>query len=994
MVVTTGASGMSRLLGLRPGEGRTVRLAVGAAFFASAGLMIGQSGIEALFFSRYGVDKLPVMYLLLGGTMFVASIGVVALLGTLGRARASLLIPLAIAVVALAGRIGLAGDAPGIYPSLWLLQGAAYFLIGLAVWGLAGIVTDTRQAKRFFPLIGGGGVLGQVIGGLLTRPLAAAIGADNLILVWVGTLVPVLVFGRGLIAIGGEGATDRPGHGRDASAMEQLREGFRYVRRSELMGWLAVGAVLFSVLFFSLYLPFSRAATSRYDSPDELAGFFGVFFGLSTGLAFLMSLFVSNRLLARFGVPTVMLVLPVLYVVAFGVLAIQATFAALLVFRFAQVAWMQGGAVSAWEAVVNTVPPDRRDQTRAFLYGGPTQAGTILAGVIALVGERALSTTVLYGVGFACAVLATVAMVGVRRAYPRELVKALREGRPNVFGSVLDRADPFGLARGDSSAVGVAISASTDPDPGIRRLSVHILGELDAPGARRALMDALHDDDADVRSTAIGSLPTDPSVMPDLVERLADVDPGVRLAALGAIGSLGTGTGTVREIRPLLRDSDPFVRARAAGLLLAMGADSEAERTLVELAHADDADVRAATYRSVREVETASAFDLTRSGLEDRTPVARAEAARALVTIDRARALDPLVEALADDSPVVRQAVAEGLGAIGASAVDPVVRSLDSPERRDGSLAALERLPLAGRGDVIRRFAARAVGSALESHRLGIGMEPDGDERLQLLKDSLIARADREAVLGLRAAALLGNNGAMSVALESLSVTDPAQRANALEVIESVGTRDIVRPLVSMWEAAASRGSDPDWVERLSTDPDEWIRACADLLADPKEDGSMTQTLDTLPLMQRVLFLRKVALFAELPPPDLKPIAVVAEEHAFSDGETIAEQGDPGDAMHIIVSGEVSIVVVSEGQERTIAVRSSGDVIGEMAVITSRPRMAGLVATGPVRVLSIGRPQLESILRERPETSLGVIRVLCQRLAEPMDARPQGSSRA
>jgi CRP/FNR family transcriptional regulator, cyclic AMP receptor protein len=156
----------------------------------------------------------------------------------------------------------------------------------------------------------------------------------------------------------------------------------------------------------------------------------------------------------------------------------------------------------------------------------------------------------------------------------------------------------------------------------------------------------------------------------------------------------------------------------------------------------------------------------------------------------------------------------------------------------------------------------------------------------------------------------------------------------------------------------------------------------------------MTQTLDTLPLMQRVLFLRKVALFAELPPPDLKPIAVVAEEHAFSDGETIAEQGDPGDAMHIIVSGEVSIVVVSEGQERTIAVRSSGDVIGEMAVITSRPRMAGLVATGPVRVLSIGRPQLESILRERPETSLGVIRVLCQRLAEPMDARPQGSSRA
>jgi CRP-like cAMP-binding protein len=54
-----------------------------------------------------------------------------------------------------------------------------------------------------------------------------------------------------------------------------------------------------------------------------------------------------------------------------------------------------------------------------------------------------------------------------------------------------------------------------------------------------------------------------------------------------------------------------------------------------------------------------------------------------------------------------------------------------------------------------------------------------------------------------------------------------------------------------------------------------------------------------------------------------------------------------------------------------------------MAVITSQPRMAGLVARGDVRVLSIARPQFESILRERPETALGVIRVLCQRLAEP-----------
>ena len=149
----------------------------------------------------------------------------------------------------------------------------------------------------------------------------------------------------------------------------------------------------------------------------------------------------------------------------------------------------------------------------------------------------------------------------------------------------------------------------------------------------------------------------------------------------------------------------------------------------------------------------------------------------------------------------------------------------------------------------------------------------------------------------------------------------------------------------------------------------------------------MTRTLTTLSPMERVLFLRKVPLFGELPPADLQPIAGIAEERAFAEGDTIAEQGEPGDAMHIIVSGEVSVIAHHgsgrPGDEHVVAVRSAGDVVGEIAVITNEPRMAGLVARGDVRVLSIARPQFESILRERPETALGVIRVLCQRLAEP-----------
>ena len=114
---------LARLLGLRPGEGRPVGLAVAVSFFASAGLMIGQSGIEALFFARYGVSKLPVMYLVLGGTMFALTFAFGALLGRLGRGPACLLVPIVLAGAAAAGRIALAADIAWITQALWLLQG-------------------------------------------------------------------------------------------------------------------------------------------------------------------------------------------------------------------------------------------------------------------------------------------------------------------------------------------------------------------------------------------------------------------------------------------------------------------------------------------------------------------------------------------------------------------------------------------------------------------------------------------------------------------------------------------------------------------------------------------------------------------------------------------------------------------------------------------------------------------------------------------------------
>ena len=967
---------MERVLGLRPDERRIVGLAAAAAAAASAGLTLAASSIDALLFARGGVDDLPVLYLLLGATMFIATLGVSAVLGRLGRGRTFLVIPASIALIAGAARMALAAEAEWIYPALWLLRGASEFLLGLAVWGLAGLVTDTRQAKRFFPLIGGAAVLGQVVGGLATKPLAGWLGTDNLILVWLATLGVVVVLGRRLVAkAGGDLPPPRRRTSLIAEMKTDVREGFRYAVRSPLLRWMSVGSVLFSLLFFSLYLPFSRAVAERYPQPEDLAGFLGLFFALSTAVTLLLSLLVMNRLLSKLGVPTVMMVLPVLYLLAFGVLTVASTFAILLAFRFAQVVWLQGGASSAWEAVINTVPGDRRDRMRAFLYGGPTQVGTVLAGIVALVGERAVSPRVLYGIGLAVAAAAVYSMSRVRRAYAAELVVALREGRPHVFGGTPGAGEPFGLARADAAAASVAVGALTDPDAGVRRVAAEILGDLDAPGAIPALVEGVRNDDPEVRATALRSLArTEAFAASDVVpERLTDPVPEVRLAALDALDALRADRSRARA---LLRDPDGLVRARAAGILLkdappegseGVGSDPEAETILARLARSPHAEARVAAIRALAWSRSPAAPELARAGLSDPTPSVRAEAARTLTTLDPVGGVDDLLAAMAGGGEVL-EAADEAMSV--------------SPDR--------------AREDVQRLAAASAV-NALSSRRLADSIETKGDERLELLRDSLFAGSRDDARIALRAMGLLADGGAIATALESLWSADPAERADALEVVETTGDPDLVRSLLPSLEDERLRELDGDWRDGAINHPDEWVRRCAEWAiaageapeeeegepGEGRQGGTMTETLTTLPQMERVLFLRRVPLFADLPPQDLAPIAAIASERSYADADTIAEQDEPGDEMHIIVSGYVMVILRQPGgHQQVLAVRSTGDVIGEMAVITSAPRMASLAAKGPVRLLSIGRRQFESMLRDRPETSLALMRVLCQRLAD------------
>ncbi len=969
-------------------------LGVALMVLTAGGSAFGQSGTDALFFAHSGVDKLPVMLMLAGGLLFGTSIVFTALLGVVGRQRLFLVVPVVSAAVLLIERAIVAAAPSWIYPLLWLSASVVVMLQWLFTWGLLGIVVDTRQAKRLFPLFGAGAILGVVVGGLLTGPLASLIGAENLLFVWGTALVAASSVGRVLVgSYRAKVVRARRSRRAKARPLEEMQQGFRFVRGSSVMRWMSLSAILFSVLFFSLYLPFSRAAADRFIGADALAGFFGLFSAVTTAAALLASLFLTNRLIARFGVPSMLMGLALIYLAGFGVLIVVGTFATIVAVRFVQMLWSQAVANPAWEAVVNIVPPVRRDQTRAFLNGGPTQLGTVLAGLIQLIGLRRLSPLQLYAIGLGTAALTTYATWNVRRSYATALIDALRQGRPQVFSTLTDEA-PFTDRQVDATAVSALVEGASGSDVRVRRAAVEILGDLRSDEASAALLTAVHDLDAMVRATALRSLAHTraETALPVASLALDDPEAEVRLAAIRAIDILGNASTDGRDpIRRRLVDPDPSVRSAAASVILRRSSSEEALAAVQSMFATDDPATRSIALEALEGSELPETFGLAALGLHDPSSRVRAAAARAVPASDPGRAIPPLVGALADENGGVRDAAALVLGRIGPAAVEPVMAALFDPALAPGALLALEQLPAASTQDVVRGYAREEAARAVADFDVSCAMNPDGDDRERLLRDSLIERARRQAVNALRAAALLGERKSMRFAIDNLSSRDPMQVANALEAIESMGEHTVVRPLLQLWETA-----DPDmlprvvWLPRLLHDPDPWIRGCATLLRGPTTEGDpMTDDLAIISQIERVLFLRKVPLFVELPPQDLERVAAIAEERAFVDGETIAGEGEPGDDLHIVVEGEVRVMRAGSARapEVELARRVSGDVVGEMALITQEPRMASLVASGDVRTLQVGRKDFEGVLRERPDTAIAVIRVLSRRLVESAGIR-------
>jgi CRP/FNR family transcriptional regulator, cyclic AMP receptor protein len=127
----------------------------------------------------------------------------------------------------------------------------------------------------------------------------------------------------------------------------------------------------------------------------------------------------------------------------------------------------------------------------------------------------------------------------------------------------------------------------------------------------------------------------------------------------------------------------------------------------------------------------------------------------------------------------------------------------------------------------------------------------------------------------------------------------------------------------------------------------------------------------------RTKFFSQLPLFADLKKTELEAVVKDFRLREYSKGEIIFRQEDYSQTLYVVFKGKVRIFKVSpSGNETSINVFSPGGVIGEFAPLDLQPRSATAKALEPCALWEISGSKFLRHLRDLPDLSLALIRLL------------------
>ena len=668
------ASRILEVLNIRAGEERNVFLMLAQYFFMGAAMLFVQSASLALFFTAWDATAMPYIYL--GIALIVSSITAIFLKISERTSLARFLILSVLFVLAgsIALRIGLA-----ITHSKWLLLALPIWsqtLVNITVtafWTLAGNIFDVRQGKRIFGLMNAGSWLAYVAMGPFTTPLVNALGTENLYLVIAACLLIAFIFQQ-MVIRANPGTQTTPetveGQPQQTSIFQLFR--IRYI--ALIFALISIWRISYFILDNVFY---DRVAL-QYPTADEMAGFIGGFFGLVGLLGFITDMFLTGRIISRFGLRAGLLATPTLTVLCMAALAVTGTLNPALV------------SVLFWLAVAGKFTNEglgfSLDQTASNVLYQPiherirARAQTVTEGIIqplaiglaggllllfnTILKFNAIQLTYIYIVSGVIWIFISIALV---RAYPAALTEALHKHRIGDKGILLT----------DEASVQIVRGALKSEHASEVLYALDLLEKSESGTLAQDLAALLHSPNPEVRQDVMKRIErlNLTALSPAIQGQLAiETESRVRETAARILSVFGNGIDTALA---LFQQSDPDIQRGAMVALLRIhrsDLNSVAHQRLNELTASTTTMERIEVTSLIAEAANPLLGKFLQPLLNDETLAVKKSALRAAAKIQYPNLYPAIIAALG--SPQTRSLAFNALVEGGNTALPAIVEAL------------------------------------------------------------------------------------------------------------------------------------------------------------------------------------------------------------------------------------------------------------------------------------------------------------------------------
>jgi hypothetical protein len=320
---------------IKEGERSHVLYFLSIFLLLGAGLALGRGTADALFFKRYGIEHLPLMYALVSPLLALTSLSYAAYADRLASERFfSLLLGVLACFVTGSWLLMSFTHIESAYPVYFLVYevSSEILLVHAALYLAQNF--EILQSKRLTPLIFAGVQVGKVAGGLLLALAAPVIGIHDLLLVWVVLVVGLLGlirFRHRRLGISPYYHPARKKRGALRQSLEQISQGLKFTKQSDLLRAASFALFFMVVAFYILNYSVNLIYTKTFPTEASLGAFFGVLTAVTSVFSLLLQVFITNKLLHRYGVRAANMVFPMTGLMSFIALLVSFALPAALI---------------------------------------------------------------------------------------------------------------------------------------------------------------------------------------------------------------------------------------------------------------------------------------------------------------------------------------------------------------------------------------------------------------------------------------------------------------------------------------------------------------------------------------------------------------------------------------------------------------------------------------------------------------------------------------